>query len=164
MGKQISRAAALTTLLLIILGSARPSSAASSKSWKKRWILTAVALTAAHVLDAHSSRGRLEANPLLRGPQQRFSMGKAVVVKSAAAGGLLLAQAILSRKLPRRRLYKPFTYMNLVAGGVTTATATRNYIVRRRYAPMNKLPASFSSSLTRCTVCVPLACPAEAGC
>lgn len=164
MGKRISGAAALTMLLLCALGNARPSYAASPKHWKKKWILTAVALTAAHVLDAHSSRGGHEANPLLRGPNGEFRMRKAVLVKSAAAGGLLLAQAILARKLPRRRLYKPFTYMNVIAGGVTTATATRNYITRREYAPSNSLPASVASSLLGCRVCVPVACPAGGAC
>ncbi len=94
---------------------------------KKRWLWSAVALVAASALDAHSSHGRMETNPLLRGSNGTFNSRRAFLVKGAANGGVLLLQAILVKKMPDRNLYKSFALTNSIMAGVTAGTALRNY-------------------------------------
>jgi len=84
-----------------------------------------------HAADLHSSRGLAEANPLLRNGQGGINPVKGAVVKSAAAGGLLLLEALLLKKAPEHRLEKPFTIINTAAAGAVAATAVRNYRIPR---------------------------------
>ena len=135
MGKRISRTAAYALLFACLFGNVQPCYGETNRGWKKRWVLAVLALTAANVLDAHSSRGGKELNPLLRGPSGNFSPRKAIVVKSAASGGFLLLQVILIKKMPDQNLYRPFAITTAAATGFTAATATRNYTLRSTKAP-----------------------------
>jgi hypothetical protein len=99
----------------------------NKRYWKGVWIATWAAFVAVNILDAHSSAGRLEANPLLRDSNGVFSGRKAVVVKSAAGGGFFALQAWLARRNPGENHYKTFT---IATGAVTAglgAVAVRNY-------------------------------------
>ena len=60
----------------------------SKKKWKKAWIVSWVAFAAVNILDAHSSAGHIEANPLLRRADGTFSVRKAILVKALLGGGL----------------------------------------------------------------------------
>jgi hypothetical protein len=62
------------------------------RKWKKAWIASWVAFAAVSALDAHSSQGRREANPLLRNGDGRFSNGKASLFKAALGGGFFAFQ------------------------------------------------------------------------
>lgn len=135
MRKNILRTAAYILLFACVFGNVPPCYGESNRGWKKKWILAAVALTAANVLDAYSSRRGAELNPLLRGPDGNFSPRKAFVVKSAATGGFLLLQVILIKKMPDQNLYRPFAITNAAAAGFTVVTATRNYTQPRTNRP-----------------------------
>ena len=135
MRKKILRTAAYVLLFACLFGNVQPCYGETNRGWKKKWILATVALIAANVLDAHSSRGGHELNPLLRGPDGKFSSRKAVVVKSAASGGLLLLQVILIKKMPDQNLYRPFAITTAAAAGFTAVTAARNYTVQPRQRP-----------------------------
>jgi hypothetical protein len=95
--------------------------------WKGVWIATWVAFVAVNVLDAHSSAGRYEGNPLLRDDSGVFSGRRALVVKSAAGGGFFALQCWLAHRDPGENHYKAFA----VATGAATAAlgfvAVRNY-------------------------------------
>jgi len=59
-----------------------------------------MALAAASAADVHSSWGRPEGNPLLRGPDGRFG-GRALGIKLGAAGAAGLAQWLALRRRPQ---------------------------------------------------------------
>jgi hypothetical protein len=107
--------------------------------WKGVWIATWAAFVAVNILDAHSSAGRREANPLLRDADGVFSSRKAILVKSAAGGGFFALQSWLARKNPHENHYKTFA----IATGAITAglgvVAVRNYGV----APVTPQAAPF---------------------
>jgi len=107
---------------------------------KQRWLWSALALVAASALDAHSSHGRMETNPLLRGPNGAFNSRRAFIVKGAANGGILLLQAILIKKMPDRNLYKSFALTNSIMAGVTAGTAVRNYQMPRASVTLAAAP------------------------
>ena len=126
------RVAAVAIAILFLAGSAfgqeRPK-----RNWHKRWIVSAVGLlasfrfdlpTAAHVLDAFSSRGAPELNPLMRNAQGRFSVGRAFAWKSAAAGSMLGVEALLIRRNPETA--KSAAIVNFVAAGAVAGVAFRN--------------------------------------
>ena len=103
MKTNVWRAAVPVLLLACLFGSVRTcygQTGEAKSGWKKKWIIAALALTAANIFDAYSSRGGHELNPLLRGVDGKFSPRRAILVKSAASGGGLLLQAILIKKMP----------------------------------------------------------------
>lgn len=127
MGKGICRAVVRAALAwLVVSGPARPCFAESGSRWKKVWAASVGALATANVLDARSSAGRYEANPLLRDSQGRFSPGRAAMIKSAASGGVLLLQLLLRRKMPEHELEKPAAVINFATAAALGATAYRN--------------------------------------
>lgn len=106
-------------LMAVLLVAAMPGWALSPKA-KRR--LTFAAAVAAQFLDVHSSVGRREANPLLRGPDGRFHVGRGVGLKLGILGGLLAAQELL----PARE----WTWINVGYAGAAAAIAIRNYRLR----------------------------------
>jgi hypothetical protein len=97
------------------------------RKWKKAWIASWIAFAAVNALDAHSSQGRREANPFLRGSDGRFSNGKAALLKAVLGGGFFAWQAWTAKKHPELNYYKTFTLTNTgVIGGLGTIAA-RNY-------------------------------------
>jgi len=107
-------------LILILLIAALPTWSMSAKT-KRR--LTFIAFAAAQMLDVHSSTGKLEANPLLRGNNGRFSVGRGIGLKLGILSGLLAAQEL--RPSPH------WNWVNLTCAGAPTAIAVRNYRVRK---------------------------------
>jgi hypothetical protein len=106
-----------------------PRTAPNKRYWKGIWIATWVAFVAVNVLDAHSSSGRLEGNPLLRDSYGVFSGRKALVVKSAAGGGFFALQCWLAHKNPSENYYKTFSVATGAATAALGAVAVRNYSV-----------------------------------
>jgi hypothetical protein len=141
MRKRLARLASYLLLLTCLTAASAPcygqqfGQEEAAREGKKRWLWSAVALVAASALDAHSSQGRMEANPLLRGSNGTFSSRRAFLVKGAANGGVLLLQAILIKKMPDRNLYKSFALTNSIMAGVTAGTALRNYQMAPAPAP-----------------------------
>lgn len=88
------------------------------------WKLSTVALLAAFALDTHSSWGKLEANPLLRGQGNRFD-GRSFGIKAGITGGSLLGQYLLLRKAPS--VEPVATFANYAVAGTMTGVAIRNY-------------------------------------
>ena len=98
----------------------------SRKRWKRAWIASWAAFAVANVLDARSSAGKLEANPLLRGSDGTFATGRATAIKAGAGVGLFAYQAWAISKSPEKNLYKGFTLVNSATAGGLTAIAVRN--------------------------------------
>ncbi len=99
----------------------------AGRKWKKAWIASWVAFAVVNALDAHSSQGRREANPLLRGNNGQFSNGKAALIKGALGGGFFAWQVWTARKHPEVNYYKTFTLSNTAVTGGLGLIAARNY-------------------------------------
>ena len=95
--------------------------------WRKRWAISLAPLFAAQTLDATSSYGMRELNPLLAGSNGGFGM-KAVGIKFAAVGGFAAVETVLVRKHPHTA--KLFTILNWTVAGVTSSFAVHNYSIR----------------------------------
>lgn len=108
-----------------------PRTAPNKRYWKGVWIATWVAFVAVNVLDAHSSSGRFEGNPLLRDDSGVFSDRKALVVKSAAGGGFFALQCWLAHRNPGENHYKTFAVATGAATAALGAVAVRNYGVAK---------------------------------
>lgn len=93
-------------------------------AWKRRWLISLAPLTASQALDAASSYGMRELNPLLAGADGSFGT-KATAMKFGAIGGLIGAEFLLVRKYPRSA--KLFSILNWAAAGTTTAFAVHNF-------------------------------------
>ncbi len=89
------------------------------KGWSKLWWASVAAVVAGSALDAHSSWGRQELNPVLRGANGEFGM-KAVAIKAAIAGGVVGAQYLMLRKNPHAARYAAIANFGMagVFGGV----------------------------------------------
>jgi len=103
----------------------------SKRRWEKAWIASWAAFVAVNLLDAHSSGGRRELNPLLRGSDGTFSARKALLIKSAFGGGFFAAQWWLARKNPETNHYKAFAIATAGAAAGLGVVAARNYGVRK---------------------------------
>jgi hypothetical protein len=112
--------------LVVCLLAAGTAQGQTGRGWKKAWIASVAALVTVNVLDAHSSAGHYETNPLLQNSQGRFSTGRAIAVKSVASGGLILVQLLLRRRNPEQGLEKTSAIVNFAAAGALGATAYRN--------------------------------------
>jgi len=105
----------------------RPSaerSATEDAKWRRRWAVSLAPLFASEALDASSSYGMREMNPLLASPNGGFGM-KATGVKFGVIGALAGVEYFLVRKYPRSA--KAFAIVNWTAAGATTGLAVHNY-------------------------------------
>ena len=99
----------------------------SRRRWRKAWLGSVAAFAVANVFDLHSSHGKMELNPLLRGADGRFSTGRAAALKGGIGAGFIGLQAWMIHRNPRKNLYKHFTFANGAASGGLGALAVRNY-------------------------------------
>lgn len=121
----------------------QPAPAAPNKrAGKGVWIATWAAFVAVNVLDAHSSSGRYEGNPLLRGGSGVFSGRRALAVKAAAGGGFFALQCWLARKNPGENHYKTFAVATGAATAALGVVAVRNYGVAKAAATPTPPPAA----------------------
>ena len=122
----LKKLVALATLAasLAFAGGGLVQSTPTDKPTKKLWWVSVAAVAAASALDARSSWGRHELNPLLQGPNGRFS-ARSVEIKSAIVGVGLAFQWVALRH-HTQRLEKPLSIANLAAAGLTTGAAIHN--------------------------------------
>lgn len=115
------RKAILAVTLCAALGGAPLSAEIRSerRGLSKLWWASVVAVVAGSAVDAHSSWGRQELNPLLRGANGEFGM-KAVAIKAAIAGGVVGAQYLMLRKNPHAAKYAAIANFGMAGafGGV----------------------------------------------
>ena len=124
MTKKLVALATLAASLSFGAGGLIPSTAPSEKpSGKKLWWASVAAVAAASVLDARSSWGRRELNPLLQGANGRFS-SHSIEIKSVLVGAGVAFQWFALRH--HNKAEKSFSIMNLAVAGATTGVAIRN--------------------------------------
>jgi hypothetical protein len=93
-------------------------------NWQTKWAISLAPLVGSQALDAASSYGLRELNPVLAEPDGRFGM-KAAGVKFGVVGGLIAAEYLMVRKFPRSAKF--FTVVNWTTAGATTGLAIHNY-------------------------------------
>jgi len=86
--------------------------------------VSVAALAAASFADAYTSRGKYEANPMLRDASGRASMARMLAFKSGLVGGTVLLEYLLARKEPA--VPKSAAIVNFYAAGALTGVAIRN--------------------------------------
>ena len=84
-------------------------------------------LAAATVADAATSWNRMEANPLLQGPNGRFG-AKGMSLKFALAGSTIAAQWMMSKKMPGSA--RTMAIANYSMSGILTGVAVHNFQTR----------------------------------
>lgn len=91
---------------------------------QKRWLWSAIALTAASFADVHSSWGKRETNSLLRSADGTFG-AKGMAIKIGIVSGIVLSQRVLVSKSPA--FTRPLTYANYGMAGMKFGVAAHNY-------------------------------------
>ena len=94
---------------------------------RSAWKRSLIPLVASQGLDAASSWGMRELNPLLADPNGAFG-GKAVMVKFTATAALVGIEYLLVKKFPRSA--RVFSKVNWAGAVVTTGLAVHNYSIR----------------------------------
>jgi hypothetical protein len=102
---------------------------ARNHAWHKRWLISLAPLVVSQSLDASSSWGLRELNPVLAGSDGRFGM-KATAIKFGVIGGLMGAEYLLVKKFPASAKF--FTMANYATAGITTGIAVHNYMLPGR--------------------------------
>ncbi len=90
------------------------------------WKWSAAALVAGASADVASSYGRVELNPLLRGPDGRFG-ARGVVLRSGIVTGAILTSWAVLRRCPRS---KAPVVMNFAVGAGLGGVSVRNWRTR----------------------------------
>ena len=117
------------------------------KRWKKAWIASWVAFAAVNLLDAHSSIGKRELNPLLSNSQGRFSARKAALIKSAVGGGFFAVQWWMARKNREADYYRTFTIANSGMTAGLGMVAVHNYGVPKAEADLTSTTGQYLQPL-----------------
>ncbi len=92
--------------------------------WRRQWAISLAPLFASQALDAASSYGMRELNPLLAGSNGGFGM-KATAIKFGVIGALAAAEYLVVTKHPASAKF--FTIVNWATAGGTTGLAVHNY-------------------------------------
>jgi hypothetical protein len=92
--------------------------------WRRQWAISLAPLFASEAIDAASSYGMRELNPLLAGSNGGFGM-KATVIKFGVVGALAGAEYFVVRKRPASAKF--FTIVNWVTAGATSGLAVHNF-------------------------------------
>lgn len=121
-----------TAAVLALTMTAGPCAAESRKLWKKLWGVSIAAVVGANIADAGYSAGRAESNPLLRNAHGYLSARRAVWIKSAGTGGMILLQCLLRKRMPEEGVEKPAAIVNFAAAGALGALAYRNSTIPTR--------------------------------
>jgi len=95
--------------------------------WRREWEYSLIPLVASQALDASSSYGLRELNPMLAGGNGTFGP-KAVSLKFAAVGLAAGGEYLLVRKSPR--MARVFSKFNWAAAALTTGFAVHNFALR----------------------------------
>lgn len=111
--------------------------AAQAADWKKHvWKASIAVLGTATLVDAQSSWGRRELNPVLSGSGGRFG-AQGVSIKAGIAAGAVLGQYFTLRRIEKtygkeaaERGYFGFAMANLASGAAFGAVAAHNYSLK----------------------------------
>ncbi len=95
--------------------------------WHRQWAISLAPLFASQALDAASSYGMRELNPVLAGSNGGFGM-KATGIKFGVVGALVGAEYFIVKK--HSTAAKFFTILNWVTAGATTGLAVHNFGLR----------------------------------
>jgi hypothetical protein len=98
---------------------------------KKLWLVSIPLFLAASVLDAQSSWGKTELNPLLRGQAGRFD-GRSAAIKIGITGGILGSEYSVIHMFRHNResqngAYAASAWSNFIGAGALAAVAVHNY-------------------------------------
>ncbi len=114
-------------ILLLMAGATAFASDSIEQSAMKSWKISLVPLVASQALDASSSYGMRELNPLLAGSDGGFGM-KAASIKLGATGVLVGVEYLIVKKYPRSA--RVISKLNWTTGIVTTGFAVHNYAIK----------------------------------
>jgi hypothetical protein len=95
------------------------------------WKISAATLLASNVLDAGSSWGKRELNPVLSGSTGSFG-GKSALLKLGVEAGVVTVEYLVLRHRPSRLSIKALTWINFGDASATTAMAVRNFGIAGR--------------------------------
>jgi hypothetical protein len=93
----------------------------------KSWKISLMPLVASQALDAASSYGMRELNPLLASSNGGFEM-KATSIKLGVTGALVGIEYLIVRKYPRST--RVISKLNWTSGIVTTGFAAHNFAIK----------------------------------
>jgi hypothetical protein len=96
--------------------------------WRKQWAFSLAPLLVSESLDAASSYGMRELNPVLASSDGSFGM-KSASLKFGAVGALAGVEYALVKKYPRSARF--FTIVNWTTAGATTGLAVHNFRLPR---------------------------------
>jgi hypothetical protein len=89
---------------------------------QRNWNISVAFFVGAQVMDTMSSRGSVEANPVLG----RGQFGaRQMAIKAGIGGGVVLAERMIVRKRPEIRRF--FTWANYGSGAAVAGVAIRNW-------------------------------------
>ena len=100
---------------------------AARQTAMRRWEISVAPLVASQALDAFSSWGMRELNPVLADPNGGFGM-KSAAVKFGTVGALIGVEYLLAKRSPRAA--RIFAKLNWSGAAVTTGLAIHNYAIR----------------------------------
>lgn len=95
------------------------------------WKISAATLLASNVLDAGSSWGKRELNPVLSGSTGSFG-GKSALLKLGVEAGVVTLEYLVLRHRASRLSIKALTWINFGDASATTAMAVRNFEIAGR--------------------------------
>ena len=117
---------AVCLVAALLAGHFMPCQAVEAQRGSRRlWWASVAVVVAARLLDVASSRGGVETNPLLRTSNGRFNTKRALLLKSAATGGMLATEAWVMRRSPTSG--RSAAVANFVTGGAVAGLAARNW-------------------------------------
>jgi len=119
---------AVVTIFFLLLTGSCFGQETPKRPWNKAWILSMLAVTAANILDARSSMGKQEANPLLQNSQGTFSGTRGFLFKSAAVGSVMALETYMVHRNPNAA--KSSAIVNFASAGVLTGISFRNSQVK----------------------------------
>ena len=114
----------LVAAFLMVSAAFGADAATGTRLAKKRWWVSVAAVAAASALDIHSSWGRRELNPMLRGPHGRFG-ARGVAVKSSLVGASCGLQWFVLERKPR--MSGALSGANAGLAAWTAGVAARNW-------------------------------------
>jgi hypothetical protein len=126
MGMGAVRVAVAWFLLLGVLAPQAVCEPGRRGGSKRLWIISVAALVAANLVDATSSMGQPELNPMLRNSRGQFSGGRALAFKSATSGGAVMVEALLMRRRRDVSLARACAIANFGSATALTAVGVRN--------------------------------------
>lgn len=100
---------------------------ANARKFTRAWERSLIPLFASQSLDAASSYGYRELNPMLADANGKFGM-KATSVKFSVVAGLVGVEYLLVRKSPKAA--RLFEKLNWSSSALTSGLAVRNFVVR----------------------------------